>query len=285
MPLVETRFRIQAKHFSLTYPQCNISKEDLLNHLKDLSPSYICVAQELHEDGNPHLHAYILFPRKKYITNPNFFDLQSSHPNIQATRKPKDWIGYIQKDGNFIEWGQLTVGKVEINLQSVDTKDLFNFCINNKVGYGYYQEEKRRRMEPSFDITINSEGVMNLFLSALVRPVDDFSILLLGPAGCGKTTWAINNCIKPALFCSHIDDLRKFRAGHHQSIIFDDVYFNDLSIGKQIALTDFDQPRSIHVRYGTVSLPQKILKIFTCNDMPFTEHPAILRRLKIIKCF
>jgi len=42
---------------------------------------------------------------------------------------------------------------------------------------------------------------------------DNLTLLIVGEAGIGKTTWAKKTLPKPCLFVTHIDDLRKFKVG------------------------------------------------------------------------
>ena len=52
--------------FFLTYPNCGVSKEDLMEHLKSLGEvDKACVCQELHKDGTPHLHAFVKYQDRK----------------------------------------------------------------------------------------------------------------------------------------------------------------------------------------------------------------------------
>lgn len=277
-------FRVAAKNFSLTYPQCSITKEALLEHLRTFTPVYCCVSQELHEDGQPHLHAAISFATKKNIKAANHFDFSGSHCNIQSTRNVKDWIAYVKKENNFVEFGTAPIADKKIRLTDVPTEELRDYCVNNKIAFGYYQEEKALRSSVSFNITEESPGIMNMYLQAL--QVQDFTqaLILIGPTGCGKTTWAIKNAPKPSIIISHIDQLKLFKPDFHKSIIFDDMSFLQWPLQSQIHLVDWWQPRSIHVRYGTVSIPNSTPKIFTCNEMPFTQHPAISRRIKVFNC-
>lgn len=132
------------------------------------------------------------------------------------------------------------------------------------------------------DIVEESKGIMNMYLSSLVFP-EAFSIVIVGASGIGKTTYAIKHAAKPSLLISHIDQLKKFKPGHHKSIIFDDINFTDQPVWKQIQLVDHELPRAIHVRYGVIEIPASTSKIFTCNDFPFAHHEAIIRRIKFIK--
>lgn len=281
-------FRVSAKNFSLTFPQCTATLEELHNHLLTFIPSYLVTSQELHEDGNTHYHAAIGFTTKKNIKNQRFFDYLTFHCNLQATKNVKDWIAYVKKDGIFLHFGLETDASVGRNtpLSDISSEDLFNHCVAKGIGYGYYQEEKKRRNTVDINITeeTSNPGKMNFYLESLVPSPTDHSIILLGPTGCGKTTWAIKHSIKPSLLVSHIDQLKQFKPNFHKSIIFDDMDFTHWPRTSQIHLVDYDQPRAIHIRYGIINIPKEIQKIFTCNEFPLATDTAINRRIKIYGC-
>lgn len=114
----------------------------------------------------------------------------------------------------------------------------------------------------------------------------NLTLLIIGEAGIGKTTWAKQMMPRPILFVSHMDDLRKFKPNFHKSILFDDVKINHMPETAQIHLVDTENPRSIHVRYGTVRIPARTPKVFTCNTFPVThELAAIKRRTQLLLCF
>lgn len=109
------------------------------------------------------------------------------------------------------------------------------------------------------------------------------SLVLIGPAGCGKTTTIKHFCPKPALFVTHIDTLKQFIPNYHKCIIFDDISFTHWPRETQISIVDLEQPRAIHIRYGTATIPGGITKIFTANKDPLnSEDQAIKRRTKYI---
>lgn len=78
------------------------------------------VARELHESGEPHLHAYIRLAEKKEIVNPRFFDLQPKdstetyHGNYRSCRTPKSVQRYCTKDNNYVSNMDLTEESKEI---------------------------------------------------------------------------------------------------------------------------------------------------------------------------
>nr|QTT61773.1 replication-associated protein [Opuntia virus 2-DBG_56] len=112
-------FCVKAKNIFLTYPQCSLSKEEVLHQLQHIhlpsNKKYIKIAKELHEDGQPHLHVLIQFEGKVQITNNRLFDLVSPtrsahfHPNIQGAKSSSDVKSYIDKDGDTLEWGEFQI--------------------------------------------------------------------------------------------------------------------------------------------------------------------------------
>jgi len=114
----QASFRFYAKHFFLTYLQCPCPKEQLLELLQSLlqlarQPYYILVARELHEDGNPHLHAMVQYTKKIQTSSTTFFDLTGTngkinHPSMEKLHPPTASRQYIQKGGEFVKWGEFS---------------------------------------------------------------------------------------------------------------------------------------------------------------------------------
>lgn len=101
-------FRVTAKTFSVTWPQCELEMETALDQLGKHYPdlAFIAISQEKHQDGNSHLHGLLHFKKKKNIKNIKAFDLQDEttnyHPNIQATKDISSWYEYLIKEGTYI---------------------------------------------------------------------------------------------------------------------------------------------------------------------------------------
>ncbi len=110
-------FDFHAKNAFLTYPQCDLSKEEAQRQLSDLfGPRLVfgCVAHEFHQDGGDHLHAFLSFDRKFRTRDERFFDLlgpgdRRFHPNVQRPRDIADAYDYTTKDGDYSEWGNKPV--------------------------------------------------------------------------------------------------------------------------------------------------------------------------------
>lgn len=105
---VSTRFDIDSKSWFLTWPQCPLTKEHCLTLLRaKRTITAAVVSRELHEDGSPHLHAYVLLERRYRVRNPRFWDLESYHGNYQSAKSVRAVVGYIKKDGDILEFGDI----------------------------------------------------------------------------------------------------------------------------------------------------------------------------------
>lgn len=104
-------FRINAKNFFLTYPNCSLDLDQALDQLKTIfsAATYIVVAQELHANGQPHLHSLVCLPRKLDVRNQSFADLAHNnrtwHGSYEGCRSTVRARNYVIKDGLFVEWG------------------------------------------------------------------------------------------------------------------------------------------------------------------------------------
>ena len=103
------KFRIQSKSWFLTYPKLDKSKEEALALLKNklAGKPYVgmVVCRELHEDGSPHIHAFVLLKDLFNCQNERFWDLDGHHGEYQKARDITAVAKYIKKDGDYIEDG------------------------------------------------------------------------------------------------------------------------------------------------------------------------------------
>jgi len=104
-------WRRDAKTWFLTYPRCDISKEEARDLLiaKGKPIKGGCVAQELHKDGTPHLHVYLQLEKQFSCKSWSFWDLNGKHGDYDKARNPAKALEYVRKDNNYIEWGDLDI--------------------------------------------------------------------------------------------------------------------------------------------------------------------------------
>ena len=87
-----------------------LGKEEALALLKAKRPAKgIVVAWELHEDGTPHLHAYVMLNAEFNCTASSYWDLQGWHGNYQHAKSWCKVLAYIKKDQDYLQEGDLDV--------------------------------------------------------------------------------------------------------------------------------------------------------------------------------
>jgi len=101
-------FRLNAQNLFLTWPQCAKSKEDILQEAKkqfgDLLITYL-IASEKHQDGTPHIHAYLHMSKKLDLRKHEKLDaIGGKHGNYQSCRSPKNVMQYCIKGGDQANW-------------------------------------------------------------------------------------------------------------------------------------------------------------------------------------
>lgn len=104
------KFRLNAKNLFLTWPKNNVDSGTILNRIMEKfgvdNVSYVCVSEEEHADGSPHLHAVVCLKKPCDIRNVATLDeVGGKHGNYQSARNVKDVYEYVRKGGNFKEQG------------------------------------------------------------------------------------------------------------------------------------------------------------------------------------
>lgn len=286
-------WRITGFRFFLTYPQCGeLTKDDCLKQLRvKVNPNEIVeyvVAQEAHEDGNPHLHVYIKLARKMNVKDPKKFDVVSGgnvlHGNYQAVRTQADVIKYCKKDGDFIKSDNVDVEEKD----SVWSRAVAKAKAGDAAGAMelIVEEKPRDALMHSSDL---QKGILNLmphadyespvFAGEWDLPGDltfawpkceaTHTLILSGNSGYGKTSWLRSQYVKHH-FVTHLDQVRKC-AGDKIPIIYDDVRFKDLDREQIIAVTDVVMDRQIHCRYTPGFVKAGTIRIISTNETCYED--------------
>ncbi|AXH74413.1 MAG: Rep catalytic domain protein [Expellivirus minnis] len=274
-------FRFNAKRVFLTYPRCTLEKESLMLHAsRAWGAKWVLVARERHADEGLHLHCLVVWEQKQDTRNERFFDWQGFHPNIQVPRNWKACETYVKKDGDFVESGSMEENYYEL-ARGMEREAWISYCIRQRISHTYCM----MIWNEVHDVNTISEYFPNLdWIREDLRRYDwndlwrGKALILQGSSGIGKTTWAKLVAPKPCLMINHMDALKQFKVGYHQSIIFDDMSFMHMPREAQITILDMDNPRQIHVRYGIVQIPANLPKIFTCNVKIFEDDDAAIKR-------
>jgi len=298
-------FRIQSKNIFLTYSNLekqltgncketfNIpDKVDLLDWIKaQVCCEYAIVALEEHENGDHHFHAFLKLKHRPDIRDSRFFDWSNLHARIEVARSPNASKTYCMKDGNFVEYqAEVTVtgqdGLLDKCEEFEEKVDWAQYCCMKKIPFQYMDFFWNAVHNVDIHTILDDTPILGRMHKCLMdfeyREYETRNLVIVGPAGCGKTTWAKTHMPKPILMINHIDILKKFRPDYHRSILFDDMGFSHLPRESQINIVDKTDVKDIHRRYGTTSLPSGVVKVFTANIMPFGSDEAILRRIRVI---
>lgn len=288
-------FKFDSLYCFITYPQSDLTHEQIYAKLQSIGPvQWARICTEQHADEGNHQHAVAKWTKRIQSRQANFLDIDGRHPNIQPVRSVPKSLAYVSKDGEFTDFGDVPANTAKRTIDealalagSANEGEYLKACVEAKMSYQY----AKRFRELAF--TDNSNTIAKYtpdtnWIQQQLRETqlpENCSAVVIGPSGIGKSVWAKTMAPKPALWVTHLDVLRMYRPDHHKSIIFDDMSFKHMPVQAQIHLTDWNDSRQIHCRYGYATIPANTPKIFTCNEYPFEEHPAIQRRVKLINLY
>nr|UUF95095.1 rep protein [Chilli leaf curl Ahmedabad virus] len=310
------RFNINAKNYFLTYPNCSLSKEEALSQLQNLETPvnklYIRVCRELHENGEPHLHVLLQFEGKYQCTNNRFFDLISPsrsahfHPNIQRAKSSSDVKAYVEKDGNFIDFGVFQIDGRSARGSCQSANDAYAEAINSgsKAAALNILREKApkdfvlqfhnlsanldRIFTPPLEVYVSpfcsssfdqvpeelEEWAAENVLGAAARPLRPISIVIEGDSRTGKTMWA--RSLGPHNYlCGHLDLSPKVYSNDAWYNVIDDVDPHYLKHFKEFMGAQRDWQSN--TKYGKpVQIKGGIPAIFLCNPGPNSSYKEFL---------
>ena len=163
----ENAFRLQSKTYFLTFKGISdsgekVTKKDLANFLlnqnkndRTLRPEKYLICEETYDSGEPHFHAILVYPMRKNINSPDYFDYLGIHPNIQTMRNMKAALEYVYKEdpsplSNMDILQQRRIARAKDSsslyqlLEDQMKKDPFNFevfkyCVDNNLSKQVYK--------------------------------------------------------------------------------------------------------------------------------------------------
>lgn len=265
--------------YSITYPQCKISKEKAGELLKLLEGAKaVVVAHESHSDGADHLHAYIEF-KKRGRRQTEYFDIEGHHGNVQGCRNVKDWIRYITKeDKEPWEW----------NFDTKACKEKKNARLSVKRAAEMPYEELRTKVRPD-QLQKTLAGIqLDKLLTAKIEDLDrPCGIWLSGPAGTGKSH-DVREYSRMAGIPFYEKSHNKWWDGYDGEpiVLLDDAHVEDKGwLAKFLKLWADAYAFKAETKGGMINIRPKHF-IVTSNYGPdeFAQHeedrPAIMRRFK-----
>jgi len=200
------KFRINAKNLFLTWPKNDMDPAEVMNKLIERftleNVSYVCVSEEKHADGTPHIHAVVCLKEKTDIKNANDLDsVGGKHGNYQAAKKVRDVVQYVQKGGKFVEHGECpkeAKGKITSlvseairsgqSLDKVDEMDSGFFMMHQRQIKEYYQFQQLKKLKetPPRPPLIMSRW-KHVFYIGFGRFHKEKQYWIVGPTNTGKT--------------------------------------------------------------------------------------------------
>lgn len=95
------KFRLNTKTISITMPQCTATKHECLEAWQNKCGSNLIdylIVKESHEDGEPHIHAFLELETRCNWHTANCLDVGNFHGNYQTTKSKQNWIEYLLKE-------------------------------------------------------------------------------------------------------------------------------------------------------------------------------------------
>lgn len=227
-------FRFNARKAFLTYPRCPIAVAAIPGCFPLWDQVKTCFAkQELHADGESHLHLFCSFTSKLNSSNAGVFDMvqgaavsiegklveaQRFHPNIKRVNGPEDLVRiweYLCKDGNPPTElrGKVDLYKFSKNFSVVYRDRESWLCYRSSISQG----------PPVYPI-IGPDGQV---FGDPSQAGKKRNLWLSGPANAGKTAW-----LEAKVYC-----YRNYKVG-------DSRYPFDNYAREQIIVYDDTKPRA-----------------------------------------
>nr|WBU87202.1 replicase [Papaya leaf curl virus] len=310
------RFQINAKNYFLTHPKCNLTKQEALSQFLNLQTptnnKFIKTRRELPEDGTPHLHVPNQFEGKYKFRNPRHFDVTHPnnstqfHPNFQGAKSSSDVKSYIEKDGDYIDWGQFqidgrsarggqqTANDAAAEALNAGSADAALAIIREKLPKDFVLQFHNlnsnldRIFTPPMEVYVSpfssasfdqvpeelEEWASENVVDAAARPLRPISIVIEGDSRTGKTMWA--RSLGPHNYlCGHLDLSPKVYSNDVWYNVIDDVDPHYLKHFKEFMGAQKDWQSN--TKYGKpVQIKGGIPTIFLCNPGPNSSYKEFL---------
>lgn len=307
-------FRVNARRFLLTYPRSDLNANLLYEFFKQLpvAPNRAIIARERHQDGEWHVHVALELSRRLNSTRVSIFDFAGRHPNISVARTWGACVNYCRKAGTVeTTYHDCTAETAAVGGSSrrgsdedpyttaagcSTIREWYTHCLAESIPYAFANaiwNQLHGPRPPTFFANVDEGRITHATLSALPWDPSWHTLVLCGPSGIGKTTWALKTAPVPFLFVTDVDDLGHFDPQVHKAIVFDEVRCTGDVTGKgawpltsQIKLVTWDTPVSIRIRYKIAHIPAQIPKVFTSTDFfPVNGDAQIKRRVTAINLY
>lgn len=297
--VVAPGFKLRGRHFFLTYPRCDLEKQDCLDQLQEeFDIKGFIVAQEKHADEGLHVHVYMETAKRVCVTVRGKFSLwghsldetKEYTGNYQVVRDSLRVQKYCKKDGDFITNLKLNRLAMAIDLgKAGDIKGAMSAVAEARPDMILMGGQRvRANLNMLAADEEEKDSVFSEFINippkmAAWVPANQ-SLWLFGKPGLGKTEYA-RSLYPGGLLVRHMDQLKAFKPKEHTAIIFDDMSFVERTREEVIHLVDLANKSGINVKFGCVTIPRGTPRIFCSNTMiwPIDATGAIRRRVYAVQ--
>lgn len=289
--LIKPKFRLNGVNIYLTYPKCDIPlKEVLAILLLKLNTPIIkdyALVREFHEDGSPHIHAFIKCNKKADIKNPLHLDLTYKdiiyHGNYQIAKSPNSILTYMLKDikkrddinllsspgisdrigllGNWLDLGQAVIslaeeGNIPAAINLYKTERPLDFIKNKNRIEKSLNELRMTKLGYNMKFDYSKFIIPDELKEIIDAYNENKTLVIVGSPGIGKSSWLnawLHQMGKVPLPVNNIDSIRFFNPAKHSALVFDDCHWPDsLQREDLIKLVDSELPTTHSVKHSSI---------------------------------
>lgn len=248
------------------------------------------IGEETHPTtGEPHFHVVIKFGETIDTSNPRFLDIAGIHPFISPGRAGAKSESYSAKEGNILtnyyepSTNPWSLAADAANLNE-GLKILWKSCAKEMLNNGERIEANlAKKLKPAPPPMICFFGPFpETFYPPSDWNRDTHSLLILGPAGIGKTQFARYFFGEYEYFKSHPERLRD--ATWTKPLILDEFNYLTRDQEQSKEITDIMSGGTLDVRYRPIVIPPGVPRIFLSNFRCFRnpDNAVYDRRCKVI---
>lgn len=297
------KFRLQGRHLFLTYAQCPLNRQEVLDQLiRYIEPRKIVkyvICTELHKDGQQHIHTYLGLDERVNIVAKDRLDLEiknnlgvieKKHGNYQSCRNYNRVINYIIKDSK-------DMAHVLTNMNLDDTGREINVWLEvskkNKEGdineslkmvesiaprlyVTDYTKVKRSLLDMQKDAKVRKEARYPLASFDIPKEVKEWAdgpknktLYLSGGTGLGKTEMLkslFEEKFGPEFIrVNNLEGLKQLETKPCKGVILDDIDLSQRNIEELLGLLDVQNNHTQKILYGTVEIPQGLTRAIVSN--------------------
>lgn len=256
--------KLNNKTFFLTYSQCSLILESLLDgiklgfheHCQGRRVTKYVVAHEEHKDGGSHRHVFVDLDRPFRGQVPaDFLDVEGHHPNLECVRSNAKVLAYCTKEGKYIT-------NMEIN-QKVTKEDIARRLMRGDKLVDIVQESPKFLFGYSrLKADIQLYELDRNKVEALDRTC---GLWISGPSGCGKST------IATGLGNYYFKDKNKWWDGYNgeENVLLEDVDLSWKEVLPYFKIWADRYPFNAEVKGGTISIRPK--RVVVTSNRTLTE--------------